>query len=423
MAKVVLGYSGGLDTSVAIRWLQEVRGLDVIAVSADVGEEGDYEAIRRKALKIGAVKAIVVDAKEEFARDYVWRALKANALYEGRYQVSTALARPLQAKIVGEIARREGASAVAHGCTGKGNDQVRFDVSFGILFPELEVIAPFREWNVSREEEIEWARRRRIPVPVTKKSPYSTDVNLWGRSIECGVLEDPAAEPPEDVFLWTKDPAKAPSKSSYVKITFESGVPVALDGKRLSAARLIERLNAVAGANGVGRIDMIENRLVGFKSREVYEAPAATVLLTAHRDLEALTIERDLAHYKQLVEVKYAELIYYGLWFSPLREALDAFIESTQKNVTGTVTVKLHKGSCTAVGRESPVSQYRREVATYGPTPAVGLRDVGGPGATFDPSASKGFIEIWGLPARIAARQSASRRTKSADWRTKGKKK
>jgi len=393
MPKVVLGYSGGLDTSVAIRWLQEERGLDVIAVSADVGEESDYEAIRQRALKIGAVKAFVVDAKEEFARDYVWRALKANALYEGRYPVSTSLARPLQAKIVGEIAVKEGASAVAHGCTGKGNDQVRFDVSFGILYPQLEVIAPFREWNVSREEEIEWARQRGVPVPVTKKSPYSTDVNLWGRSIECGVLEDPAAEPPEEVFEWTKSPASAPDKPAYVKITFEAGVPVSLDGRALSPAALIGELNALAGAHGVGRIDMIENRLVGFKSREVYEAPAATVLLAAHRDLEALTLEREAAHYKQLVEVKYAELIYYGLWFSPLREALDAFIESTQKCVSGTVTVKLHKGACTVAGRESPFSQYKREVATYGP------------GATFDPSASKGFIELWGLPARIAARQ------------------
>jgi len=393
MPKVVLGYSGGLDTSVAIRWLQEERGFDVIAVSADVGEESDYEAIRQRALKIGAVKAFVVDAKEEFARDYVWRALKANALYEGRYPVSTSLARPLQAKIVGEIAVKEGASAVAHGCTGKGNDQVRFDVSFGILNPELEIIAPFREWNISREEEIEWARQRGVPVPVTKKSPYSTDVNLWGRSIECGVLEDPAAEPPEDIFEWTKNPASAPDKPAYVKITFESGAPVSLDGKALSPAALIGELNALAGAHGVGRIDMVENRLVGFKSREVYEAPAATVLLAAHRDLEALTLERDTAHYKQLVEVKYAELIYYGLWFSPLREALDAFVESTQKSVSGTVAVKLHKGACTVVGRDSPLSQYKREVATYGP------------GATFDPSASKGFIELWGLPARIAARQ------------------
>jgi argininosuccinate synthase len=393
MPKVVLGYSGGLDTSVAIRWLQEERGLDVIAASADVGGESDYEAIRQRALKIGAVKAFVVDAKEEFARDYVWRALKANALYEGRYPVSTSLARPLQAKIVGEIAVKEGASAVAHGCTGKGNDQVRFDVSFGILYPQLEVIAPFREWNVSREEEIEWARQRGVPVPVTKKSPYSTDVNLWGRSIECGVLEDPAAEPPDEVFEWTRSPASAPDEPAYVKITFAAGVPVALDGRALSPAALIGELNALAGTHGVGRIDMIENRLVGFKSREVYEAPAATVLLAAHRDLEALTLERDTAHYKQLVEVKYAELIYYGLWFSPLREALDAFIESTQKCVSGTVTVKLYKGACMVAGRESPFSQYKREVATYGP------------GATFDPSASKGFIELWGLPARIAARQ------------------
>lgn len=393
MPKAVLAYSGGLDTSVAIRWLKEVRGFDVIAVAVDVGQERDYEAIRQKALKIGAIKSLLVDAKEEFAREFVWRGLKANALYEGRYPVSTALARPLIARIVGDVAAQEGADAVAHGCTGKGNDQVRFDVSFGILHPELEIIAPFREWNVSREEEIEWARERGIPVPVEKESPYSTDVNLWGRSIECGVLEDPGQQPPADVFLWTASPEEAPDEPAVVKIEFEAGVPVALDGRRLSPASLIAELNGLAGRHGVGRIDMIENRLVGFKSREVYECPAATVLLAAHRDLEALTMERDLAHYKQLVEIKYAELVYYGLWYSPLKQALDAFIDVTQEAVTGTVNVKLHKGSCIIIGRESPLSQYRREVATYEP------------GARFDPSASKGFIEIWGLSSRIAAQQ------------------
>ena len=394
MPKAVLAYSGGLDTSVAIRWMKEVRGFDVIAVAVDVGQERDYESIREKALKIGAVKSLLVDAKEEFAREFVWRGLKANALYEGRYPVSTALARPLIARIVGGVAVKEGAGAVAHGCTGKGNDQVRFDVSFSILYPQLEIIAPFREWNVSRGEEMDWAKERGIPVPVEKESPYSTDVNLWGRSIECGILEDPAQEPPADVFLWTAAPEKAPDEPATVRIEFEKGEPVTLDGKRQSPAVLIAELNALAGSHGVGRIDMIENRLVGFKSREVYECPAATALLAAHRDLEALTMERDLAHYKQLVEIKYAEVIYYGLWYSPLKQALDAFIDATQENITGSVTMKLHKGSCMVVGRESPVSQYRREVATYEP------------GAKFDPAASKGFIEIWGLSSKIAAQQS-----------------
>ena len=398
MPKVALAYSGGLDTSVAVRWLQEVRGFDVIAVAVDVGEQRDYEAIRKKALDIGAIESVVIGAKEDFARDFVFRALTANALYEGKYPVSTALARPLIAKIVGQAARDSGAQAVAHGCTGKGNDQVRFDVTFGVLYPELEIIAPFREWRVSRDEEMDWARERGVPVPTDKKKPYSTDVNLWGRSIECGVLEDPWQEPPGDVYEWTRAPEDAPAKPAYIEIGFENGRPVALDAKALSGAKLIASLNALAGEHGVGRIDMIENRLVGFKSREIYECPAATVLLAAHRDLEAMTLERELAHYKQMLELKYGELIYYGLWYSPLRRALDAFIDSTQERVTGTVRMKLHRGACTPIGRKSPYSLYSYELATYDKADQ------------FDASLSKGFVQLWGLSARVAAEAERKRR-------------
>ena len=398
MPKVALAYSGGLDTSVAVRWLQEQRGWDVIAVAIDVGEQRDYEAIRRKALDIGAVESLVIDAKDEFARDFVFRGLMANALYEGKYPVATAMARPLIAKLVGQVARERGAQAVAHGCTGKGNDQVRFDVTFGVLYPELEIIAPFREWRVSRDEEMDWARERGVPVPTDKQKPYSTDVNLWGRSIECGVLEDPWQEPPADVYEWTRAPEQAPAEPAYVEIGFEQGKPVSLDGRALSGADLIGRLNALAGEHGVGRIDMIENRLVGFKSREVYECPAATVLLAAHRDLESMTVERELAHFKQSLEPKYGELIYYGLWYSPLRRALDAFIDATQERVTGAVRMKLHRGACAAVGRKSPYSLYSYELATYDKADR------------FDASLSKGFVQLWGLSARVAA--EAERRAK-----------
>jgi argininosuccinate synthase len=391
MPKVALAYSGGLDTSVAVRWLQEQRGCDVIAVAIDVGEQRDYEAIRRKALDIGAVESLVIDAKDEFARDFVFRGLMANALYEGKYPVATAMARPLIAKLVGQVARERGAQAVAHGCTGKGNDQVRFDVTFGVLYPELEIIAPFREWRVSRDEEMDWARERGVPVPTDKQKPYSTDVNLWGRSIECGVLEDPWQEPPADVYEWTRAPQDAPAEPAYVEIGFEGGKPVSLDGRALSGAELVTKLNALAGEHGVGRIDMIENRLVGFKSREIYECPAATVLLAAHRDLESMTVERELAHFKQSIEPKYGELIYYGLWYSPLRRALDAFIDSTQERVTGAVRMKLHRGACAVVGRKSPYSLYSYELATYDKADQ------------FDASLSKGFVQLWGLSARVAA--------------------
>ena len=399
MPKVALAYSGGLDTSVAVRWLQEEQGYDVIAVAVDVGEQRDYEAIRQKALDIGAIKSLVLDAKEEFARDFVFRALMANAVYEGKYPVSTALARPLIAKIVGQVARDHGAQAVAHGCTGKGNDQVRFDVTFGVLYPELEIVAPFREWRVSREEEMDWARERGVPVPTDKRRPYSTDVNLWGRSIECGVLEDPWQEPPADVFEWTRSPQDAPAQPGYVEIGFERGIPNGLNGGARTGAELVGALNSLAGEHGVGRIDMVENRLVGFKSREIYECPAATVLLAAHRDLESMTVERELAHYKQMLELKYGELIYYGLWYSPLRRALDAFMDVTQERVTGTVRMKLHRGACAAVGRRSPYSLYSYELATYDKADR------------FDASLSKGFVQLWGLSARVAA--EAERKAKA----------
>ena len=386
---VVLAYSGGLDTSVAVQWLQQEKGLDVIAVAIDVGEERDYAAIRDKALQIGARKAFVIDAKDRFADEYITRAIKANAMYENRYPVSTALARPLIAQLVGEIAVREGASVLAHGSTGKGNDQVRFETTWQCLFPQMRSYAPVREWGMTRDQEIAYAEQHGIPIPVTKKSPYSLDVNLWGKSCEAGVLEDPWNEPPDDVWIWTKSPRDAPAEPGYVIIGFEAGVPVSLDGRRLSLKDIIVQLNAVAGEHGVGRIDMIENRLVGIKSRETYECPAAITLITAHRELETLCLERSVAHFKQGVEQKYTELIYNGLWFSPLRLALDAFVDQTQQAVTGDVRLKLHKGTCLAVGRRSSNSLYRFDLATYDT------------GDTFDQSLAKGFIDLWALPAKV----------------------
>jgi len=390
MPKVVLAYSGGLDTSVAIRWMREHYDMDVHAVAIDLGEERDYDAIRQKALDVGAVGSEVIDAKEAFARDFLLPALKANGLYEDRYPLSTALGRPLIAKLVGEVAIREKAEAVAHGATGKGNDQVRFEVTWSCLFPTLKQLAPICEWGMSRDEEIDYARQHGIPIPVDKKSPYSYDTNLWGKSAEAGPLEDPWVEPPPDVHQWTKDPADAPDEPAYVEIAFEKGAPVSLNGERMSLATMITRLNALAGEHGVGRIDMIENRLVGIKSRETYECPAAVVLLAAHRELESLCLERELAHFKRILELKYAELVYYGLWYSPLRRALDSFVNDTQETVTGVVRVKLHKGTCTPVGRRSPHSLYSYELATYDKLDR------------FDQTAAKGFIQLWGLSAQIA---------------------
>ncbi len=390
--RVVLAYSGGLDTSVAIRWIQERYSADVIAVAVDVGANKDLDFIRKKALAIGAVRSHVVDARREFLENYAFSSLKANGLYEGRYPLSAALSRPLIAKILVDTASEEGADAVAHGCTGKGNDQVRFDVSISALAPDLTVIAPVREWPMSREEEIRYAAERGIPVPVTSASPYSIDENLWGRSVECGVLEDPWQEPPSDAFTWTSDPAACPDEPGFVEIGFEAGVPVSLDGARTSPVELVSGLNALCGVHGVGRIDQVENRLVGIKSREVYEAPAAVALIAAHRDLESLTLTRETYHMKQTIDQKYAEVAYFGLWYSPLREALDAFVEKTQETVTGTVRLKLFKGSLSVVGRKSPFSLYDYSLATYDRQDA------------FHHGASEGFIEIFGLPTTVAAR-------------------
>lgn len=394
--KVVLAYSGGLDTSVAIRWLQD-RGLDVVALTVDVGQPGNLREIKGKAEGLGA-KAHVVDARREFADGYVRPALAANAMYEGQYPLSTALARPLIGKHLVDVARREDASFVAHGCTGKGNDQVRFDLCTTALAPDLQVIAPAREWGMTREEEVAYARDRGIPVPVDDGSPYSTDENLWGRSIECGVLEDPRIEPPEEVFAWTTSPAAAPNDPSYVTIHFDGGTPTAVDGKRMELVDLIISLNELAGAHGVGRIDHVESRVVGIKSREVYECPAATVLGKAHQALEALVLPRDLLEFQRTVSSRYASLVYDGLWFTPLREALDAFVTSTQERVAGDVSVKLFKGSAVVVGRASPHSLYEHALATYSQ------------GDRFRQSMAEGFIYVWGLPARTwaAAREKAA---------------
>ena len=389
--KVVLAYSGGLDTSVAIRWLQEKYNLEVIAFSVDVGNEPDLPAIREKALKLGAVKAVVKDAKEAFVSEYIFPALQANAVYQGQYPLATALARPLIAKLMVEVALAEGAAAVAHGCTGKGNDQVRFDVSLAALAPDLKIIAPAREWGMTRAETIAYAQRHGIPLPITADSPYSIDQNLWGRSIECGVMEDPWREPPDDAFIWAKPLAATPNTPEYIDIDFEQGIPVAINGQGMDGVALIQRVNDMAGRHGIGRIDHIEDRVVGIKSREVYEAPAAVALLQAHRALEAMTLSRAQLQFKQNVEAKFADLIYDGLWFTALREDLTAYVVSSQRFVTGTVRLKLFKGSSTVVGRKSPYSLYRHALATYDQ------------GDVFDQSASAGFIHIWGLPARTQA--------------------
>jgi len=389
---VVLAYSGGVDTSVAIKWIAENYDMDVIALSIDVGMERDYEAIRQKALKVGAVKALVVDAKDVFIDDFVFPALQADAIYEGEYPLATALARPLIAKLLVDTARAEGAAVVAHGSTGKGNDQVRFDVSTVALAPEMRVIAPAREWGFTREETIQYAERHGIPIPVTSASPYSIDENLWGKSIECGVLEDPWIEPPEEIYTWTRSPGDAPDKPAYVVITFERGVPVALDGQALKGADLVERLNALAGEHGVGRIDHVENRLVGIKSREIYEAPAATVLLAAHLALEQLTLTKDQVRFKQRVAQEYSDLVYNGLWFSGLQRDLTAYVKSTQRDVSGDVRMKLLKGQAMVVGRKSPRSLYSYGLATYDEADE------------FDQSHAEGFIQIYGLPVKTQAR-------------------
>jgi argininosuccinate synthase len=390
--KVVLAYSGGVDTSVAIKWLQEKYNMEVIAFSVDVGNEPDFPAIREKALKLGAIKAVVADAKKTFIEDFVFPALKANAMYQGQYPLATALARPLMAKLLVETALKEGAKSVAHGCTGKGNDQVRFDVSVAGLAPELKILAPARDWEMTRDETIAYAKKHGIPLPVTAESPYSIDQNLWGRSIECGVMEDPWAEPPDDAFIWLQPIAQTPDKAEYVEIEFDRGIPVAINGKKMDGVALVQMANDLAGKHGIGRIDHIEDRVVGIKSREVYETPAAFLLIQAHRALESLCLSKEQLRFKELVSAEYADLVYSGLWFTGFREDLMAYIESSQRYVSGTVRLKLHKGSLTVVGRKSPYSLYRHELATYDK------------GDIFDHSASAGFIHLWGLPARIQAR-------------------
>lgn len=383
--KVVLAYSGGLDTSCIVHWLKD-RNYEVVAFLADLGQEEDLQALKQRALKTGAVKVVVEDARREFIKDFIFPAIKANAVYEGSYLLATALGRPLIAKKLVEVAHKEKATAIAHGCTGKGNDQVRIELTARILDPKLEIIAPVREWEFkSREEEIEYAREKNIPLDVTKKNPYSLDKNLWGVSIECGILEDPYQEPPADAYQMTTAPEMAAPKPQYVVLSFEKGVPTRLDERDVQAEQLIRMLNTIGGKHGVGRTDMVENRLVGIKSREVYEAPAGWIIHTAHRALEALVLDRDVSHFKPAIEARYAELIYNGLWYTPLRQALDGFIDETQKHVTGTVRLKLFKGTCSVVGRTSPYSRYRKELATY--TKAD----------TFDQKQAAGFIKIFGM--------------------------
>ncbi|NES97461.1 MAG: argininosuccinate synthase [Desertifilum sp. SIO1I2] len=395
--KVVLAYSGGVDTSVCIPYLKNEWGVEeVITLAADLGQGDELEAVREKALKSGASISLVANATESFVTDYAFPAIQANSLYENRYPLSTALARPLIAKLLVEAAEKYGADAIAHGCTGKGNDQVRFDVSVGALNPNLKILAPAREWGFSREQTIEYGERFGIPAPVKKSSPYSLDKNLLGMAIEAGILEDPYAEPPEEVFQMTKGIAATPDEPEYVEISFEKGVPVAVNGQSLAPVELIKTLNTLVGNHGVGRIDMIENRLVGIKSREVYETPALLVLIQAHRDLESLTLTADVTQYKRGIEETYSRLVYNGLWYSPLKGALDAFVQQTQERVNGTVRIKLFKGTASIVGRKSENSLYSMGLASYGEEDQ------------FDHKAAEGFIYVWGLPTRVWSQKHQS---------------
>ena len=390
--KIALAYSGGLDTSVAIRWLKEKYNAKVICVYADVGQGEDINAIEKRAIASGASKVYVSDLKEKFIKEFVFPALKAGAVYEQKYLLATALSRPLIVWELVRVAALEKCDAVAHGCTGKGNDQVRFEVGMMTLAPHLKNIAPVREWELaSREEEIEYAHKHNIPINVTKKSPYSIDKNLWGISIECGTIEDPSVEPDENVYQITKSAQDAPDKPTYVEIYFNKGEPAKLNGKTLSSTDIVCKLNEIGGINGIGRVDMMENRLVGIKSREIYEFPAATILMNVHRELESLVLDRETMHYKELIAQKYSELIYYGLWYSPLKKALDAFINQTQKEVTGFVRLKLYKGMCNRVGRKSSYSLYNLNLATYEKS------------STFDQRLGEGFVKLWGLPYKIKA--------------------
>jgi argininosuccinate synthase len=391
--KVVLAYSGGVDTSVCIPYLKEEWGVrEVITLAADLGQGDELEPIKEKALRSGAAVSLVENAKEAFVKEYAFPAIAANALYENRYPLSTALARPLIAKLLVEAAEKYGADAVAHGCTGKGNDQVRFDVGIMALNPNLKVLAPAREWGMSREETIAYGEKFGIESPVKKSSPYSIDRNLLGRSIEAGPLEDPMVEAPEEVFLMTKAIADTPNEPEYIDIGFDRGIPVSLNGKILDPVTLIEQMNAIVGNHGVGRIDMLENRVVGIKSREIYETPALIVLIDAHRDLESLTLTADVTQYKRGIEQTYAQLVYQGLWYGPLKQALDAFIQKTQEYVSGSVRVKLFKGTAKVVGRKSDYSIYAPDLATYGSDDQ------------FDHKAAEGFIYIWGLPTKVWSR-------------------
>jgi len=387
--KILLAYSGGLDTSVAIHWLKEKYGCEVIAVTVDVGQSDDLKDAMRRAKTIGASRAWMIDAKKEFADDFILPALKANSLYEGNYPLSTAIARPLIVEKLVEMAKRLDCTTIAHGCTAKGNDQVRFEVSIMALAPDMGILAPVREWKMTREDEINYAKEHDIPVPVSVEKPYSIDESIWGRAIECGVLEDPWAEPPEDIFEWTNGIETSPDVPEYVEIGFFQGKPISLNGTQIGFLDLIAKLNDIAGNHGVGRIDHIENRLVGIKSREVYEAPAAILLIKAHQELEALVMAKDLLHYKKMIEQHYSDLVYNGLWHSPLKDAMDAFVEKTQETVTGTIKVKLFKGSAVVVGRESPYSLYTTALSTYAK------------GDEFDHSSAKGFIYVWGLPLKV----------------------
>ncbi|GHV51120.1 argininosuccinate synthase [Synergistales bacterium] len=396
--KVVLAYSGGLDTSVAIPWLKD-EGYDVVTMTADVGQQVDnLDEINAKAIESGAVAAHLLDLRKEMIENFIWPGLKANALYEGIYPLNSAYSRPIITEALIKVAHDEGATAIAHGCTGKGQDQVRMEVCAYALDSALEVLAPARDWHWTREEEMEYAEKHNIPVPTTRRSPFSLDDNIWGRSCECGVLEDPWNKPPKEAYGLTVDPEDAPDKPEIVEITFEKGVPVAVDGKKQDGIELIETLNKRAGAHGIGRVDLVENRLVGFKSREVYECPAAVTLITAHKGLETITLSKDVARAKRDIETKFAELTYEGYWFSPLMEAVQAFIDKTQEVVNGTVRVRLYKGQAVVEGMKSENSVYRYDLATYSE------------GDKFDQSSAVGFIKVWGLPIKTWAQMHAKNR-------------